>query len=215
MQRGNGSDGFLVACLSSAADLCLVSALPYGRASVRQYIIYLVSLSFYSVYGFLHLNEMSSMAAFAVAYRRYDLVRRLEEEEIPEEEQAYILRELDRRETEYMRLQRHKMSVEDFELLTIIGRGAFGEVSRLFCDRLWRELPLFSLFSCTTCSRSMWKEWRQQKQRGRGRLYVLFPAEGTARWSLLSTMKLYCMISLVFLHDGIGWCPAALPAWVL
>lgn len=60
--------------------------------------------------------------------RRNELVRRLDEEEIPEEEQAYILRELDRRETEYMRLQRHKMSVEDFELLTIIGRGAFGEV---------------------------------------------------------------------------------------
>ncbi|AQK93841.1 Boron transporter 4 [Zea mays] len=29
-----------------------------------------------------------------------------------------------------MRLQRHKMGVDDFELLTIIGRGAFGEVSK-------------------------------------------------------------------------------------
>ena len=27
-----------------------------------------------------------------------------------------------------MRLRRHKMGVDDFELLTIIGRGAFGEV---------------------------------------------------------------------------------------
>ena len=27
-----------------------------------------------------------------------------------------------------MRLQRHKMGVEDFELLTMIGKGAFGEV---------------------------------------------------------------------------------------
>ena len=27
-----------------------------------------------------------------------------------------------------MRIQRHKMGVDDFELLTIIGRGAFGEV---------------------------------------------------------------------------------------
>jgi hypothetical protein len=27
-----------------------------------------------------------------------------------------------------MRLKRHKICVDDFELLTIIGRGAFGEV---------------------------------------------------------------------------------------
>ncbi len=45
----------------------------------------------------------------------------------PEDEQN-LLKELERKETEYMRLQRHKMGVDDFELLTIIGRGAFGEV---------------------------------------------------------------------------------------
>lgn len=28
-----------------------------------------------------------------------------------------------------MRLQRHKLGVEDFELLTMIGKGAFGEVN--------------------------------------------------------------------------------------
>jgi len=84
----------------------------------------------------LHGHPSSYMSFLMVAItvvvnRRYDLVRRLEEEELPEEEQAYILRELDRRETEYMRLQRHRDDVEDFELLTIIGRGAFGEVPRM------------------------------------------------------------------------------------
>lgn len=39
-----------------------------------------------------------------------------------------LLKELERKETEYIRLKRHKISVDDFELLTIIGRGAFGEV---------------------------------------------------------------------------------------
>ena len=47
---------------------------------------------------------------------------------MPEEEQAHILREFETKESEYMRLQRHKLGVDDFELLTIIGRGAFGEV---------------------------------------------------------------------------------------
>eukprot|EP00475_Leptophrys_vorax_P035569 TRINITY_DN5870_c0_g2_i1.p1 TRINITY_DN5870_c0_g2~~TRINITY_DN5870_c0_g2_i1.p1 ORF type:complete len:514 (-),score=51.29 TRINITY_DN5870_c0_g2_i1:624-2075(-) len=60
--------------------------------------------------------------------RRFELESKLEEEEISEEEKQRILQELERRETEFRRIQRHKMSVDDFELLTIIGRGAFGEV---------------------------------------------------------------------------------------
>lgn len=56
------------------------------------------------------------------------LERKLQDAEVPVEEQNNILKHLEKKETEYMRLQRHKMGVEDFELLTIIGRGAFGEV---------------------------------------------------------------------------------------
>ncbi|XP_068657473.1 uncharacterized protein [Aristolochia californica] len=65
--------------------------------------------------------------------RRWILERKLADAEISEEEQNNLLKYLEKKETEYMRLQRHKMGVDDFELLTIIGRGAFGEV------RLCRE----------------------------------------------------------------------------
>ncbi|KAK9265929.1 hypothetical protein L1049_021446 [Liquidambar formosana] len=65
--------------------------------------------------------------------RRWVLERNLADSDVSEEEQTNILKYLERKETEYMRLQRHKMGVDDFELLTIIGRGAFGEV------RLCRE----------------------------------------------------------------------------
>lgn len=51
--------------------------------------------------------------------------------DVSEEEHNNLLKDLERKETEYMRLQRHKMGVDDFELLTIIGRGAFGEVMAL------------------------------------------------------------------------------------
>lgn len=47
---------------------------------------------------------------------------------MPKEEQMNLIKDLERKETEYMRLRRHKICVDDFELLTIIGRGAFGEV---------------------------------------------------------------------------------------
>lgn len=60
--------------------------------------------------------------------RRWILESKLADAEVSEEEQNSLLKYLEQKETEYMRIQRHKMGVDDFELLTIIGRGAFGEV---------------------------------------------------------------------------------------
>lgn len=54
--------------------------------------------------------------------------RRAEEAKVSTEEQEEMLRNLERRETEYMRFQRHKVGIDDFEQLTVIGKGAFGEV---------------------------------------------------------------------------------------
>ncbi|XP_057973007.1 uncharacterized protein LOC131161330 isoform X2 [Malania oleifera] len=60
--------------------------------------------------------------------RRRTLQRRAQEAQISNEDQEMMLRNLERKETEYMRLQRHKVGIDDFEQLTIIGKGAFGEV---------------------------------------------------------------------------------------
>ncbi|XP_008804266.1 serine/threonine-protein kinase tricornered-like [Phoenix dactylifera] len=60
--------------------------------------------------------------------RRYNLEKKLADADLSEEEHSNILKHLEKKETEYMRLQRHKMGVDDFELLTMIGKGAFGEV---------------------------------------------------------------------------------------
>ncbi|KAK7328985.1 hypothetical protein VNO77_23127 [Canavalia gladiata] len=60
--------------------------------------------------------------------RRSVLQKKLASSQVPEEEQINLLKDLERKETEYMRLKRHKICVDDFDLLTIIGRGAFGEV---------------------------------------------------------------------------------------
>jgi serine/threonine kinase 38 len=49
---------------------------------------------------------------------------------MPAEEQLKILGELEKRESDFTRLQRARLSADDFEPLTIIGRGAFGEVRR-------------------------------------------------------------------------------------
>ncbi|GAB2265956.1 hypothetical protein Dimus_000990 [Dionaea muscipula] len=60
--------------------------------------------------------------------RRDMLQRKLEDADVSKEEQNNILKYFERKETEYMRLQRHKMGADDFEPLTMIGKGAFGEV---------------------------------------------------------------------------------------
>ncbi|XP_061367487.1 uncharacterized protein LOC133310553 [Gastrolobium bilobum] len=60
--------------------------------------------------------------------RRTILEKKLADADVSEEDQNNLLKFLEKKETEYMRLQRHKMGVDDFELLTMIGKGAFGEV---------------------------------------------------------------------------------------
>ncbi|KAL5697331.1 non-specific serine/threonine protein kinase [Ranunculus cassubicifolius] len=60
--------------------------------------------------------------------RRNVLERKLADADVSKEEHNNILKHLEKKETEYMRLQRHKMGADDFELLTMIGKGAFGEV---------------------------------------------------------------------------------------
>ncbi|KAK6912839.1 Protein kinase domain [Dillenia turbinata] len=60
--------------------------------------------------------------------RRWVLERKLASSDVPKEEQINLIKDLERKETEFMRLKRNKICVNDFELLTIIGRGAFGEV---------------------------------------------------------------------------------------
>lgn len=62
--------------------------------------------------------------------RRWVLERKLASSDVPMEEQINLIKDLERKETEFMRLKRHKICVDDFELLTIIGRGAFGEVRK-------------------------------------------------------------------------------------
>lgn len=63
-----------------------------------------------------------------IIFRRSVLEKQLASSHVPEEEQINQLKDLERKETEYIRLKRHKICVDDFDLLDIIGRGAFGEV---------------------------------------------------------------------------------------
>lgn len=76
---------------------------------------------------FILTDDISTFASLSC--RRCSLEKKLADADVSEEEVNNILKQFEKKETEYMRLQRHKMSVEDFDLLTMIGKGAFGEVN--------------------------------------------------------------------------------------
>ncbi|GFZ17690.1 AGC (cAMP-dependent, cGMP-dependent and protein kinase C) kinase family protein [Actinidia rufa] len=77
----------------------------------------------------LECNIMSIALPFIRLSRRNLLEKKLADADVSEEDQNNLLKFLEKKETEYMRLQRHKMGADDdFELLTMIGKGAFGEV---------------------------------------------------------------------------------------
>ncbi|XP_062208626.1 uncharacterized protein LOC133910091 [Phragmites australis] len=80
--------------------------------------------------------------------RRFKLERQLASSQVPKEQQINLIKDLERKETEYIRLKRHKICVDDFELLTIIGRGAFGEV------RLCREKTSGNIFAMKKLKKS-------------------------------------------------------------
>ncbi|XP_059274861.1 uncharacterized protein LOC132029603 isoform X1 [Lycium ferocissimum] len=80
--------------------------------------------------------------------RRWVLERKLASSDVPKEEQMHLIKDLEQKETEYMRLKRHKICVDDFELLTIIGRGAYGEV------RLCREKKSGNIYAMKKLKKS-------------------------------------------------------------
>nr|GEW87429.1 serine/threonine-protein kinase tricorner-like [Tanacetum cinerariifolium] len=80
--------------------------------------------------------------------RRSLLEKKLADADASEEDQNNLLKFLEKKETEYMRLQRHKMGVDDFELLTMIGKGAFGEV------RICREKSTTNVYAMKKLKKS-------------------------------------------------------------
>jgi serine/threonine kinase 38 len=72
----------------------------------------------------------------------------LERMSLTEEEKLEERQRLARKEKEFSRLQRHQMTADDFEHLSIVGRGAFGEV------RIVREKSTGKLYAMKKLKKS-------------------------------------------------------------
>ena len=63
--------------------------------------------------------------------RRSELEKRLAADtSLPEDRRARQLAQLGRTESSFLRLRRTRLGLEDFKTVKVIGKGAFGEVSR-------------------------------------------------------------------------------------
>ncbi|GLT45049.1 hypothetical protein SLA2020_189130 [Shorea laevis] len=111
--------------------------------------------------------------------RRSVLEKKLASSDVPEEEQINLLKDLERKETEYIRLKRHKISVNDFDLLTIIGRGAFGEV------RLCQEKKSGNIYAM--------KKLKKSEMLSRGQVEHV-----RAERNLLAEVASHCIVKLYY-----------------
>ncbi|XP_011100578.1 serine/threonine-protein kinase tricorner [Sesamum indicum] len=111
--------------------------------------------------------------------RRWILERKLASSDVPKEEQMNLIKDLERKETEFMRLRRNKICVDDFELLTIIGRGAFGEV------RLCRERKSGNIYAM--------KKLKKSEMLSRGQVEHV-----RAERNLLAEVGSHCIVKLYY-----------------
>ncbi|XP_022754680.1 serine/threonine-protein kinase tricorner-like isoform X3 [Durio zibethinus] len=111
--------------------------------------------------------------------RRWILERKLAASDVPKEEQLNLIKDLERKETEFMRLKRHKICVNDFDLLTIIGRGAFGEV------RLCRERKSGNIYAM--------KKLKKSEMLMRGQVEHV-----RAERNLLAEVASHCIVKLYY-----------------
>lgn len=72
--------------------------------------------------------QMSVTHAVERNQRRVDLEHKLKTEEGSEERKNRQLQSLGKKESQFLRLRRTRLSLEDFETVKVIGKGAFGEV---------------------------------------------------------------------------------------
>ncbi|KAG8373180.1 hypothetical protein BUALT_Bualt12G0144200 [Buddleja alternifolia] len=111
--------------------------------------------------------------------RRNMIEKKLADGEVTVEEQHNLLKHLEKKETEYMRLQRHKMGADDFEPLTMIGKGAFGEV------RVCRERSTRHVFAMKKLKKSEMLR-RGQVEHVKAERNLLAEVDGNC------IVKLYC-----------------------
>ncbi|GAM23036.1 hypothetical protein SAMD00019534_062110 [Acytostelium subglobosum LB1] len=92
----------------------------YSKETLDAAIATKVSIEQYYTQLFKSLKEREE--------RRVFLERKMEELSLKDEQRSIKRRELDRRETEYIKSRRIRLTGHSFESIKIIGRGAFGEV---------------------------------------------------------------------------------------
>ena len=95
------------------------------------------------------LQNRRQLIAAAMFCRRQSLERALEAAQLSPAEREERIKDLHQQESAYMRMQRQKLTVDHFESIKLIGKGAFGEARRC-------HLGLWSVCARVRASVRMW-----------------------------------------------------------
>lgn len=83
----------------------------------------------------LVLTDQCCLTSALSHFRRVELERKLQADVLMSEERKNRQRaQHGKRESQYLRLRRTKIGLDDFRTVKVIGKGAFGEVSLLYWD---------------------------------------------------------------------------------
>jgi len=107
--------------------------------------------------------------------RRTSLQQKLQELQVEPQQQELAMEAHTRQETDHLRSSRAKLSVQDFEQLDIIGRGAFGEV------RLCRQRATGDIYAMKKLRKAEMVA-KGQVAHVRAELEVMSEAEDTNEW---------------------------------
>lgn len=80
--------------------------------------------------------NLAELPYFIFCHRLAKLEESLKDEGLSEAQKQEKRQQHAQKETEFLRLKRSRLGVEDFEPLKVIGRGAFGEVCAVFMHYL-------------------------------------------------------------------------------
>ena len=116
MRRGAGSDATNISAFGSARLQPISSYVLYAKDAKAQRSI---------------ITVRKGITRASRRCRRWKLEQELQQGKLTEPERREVVDMLEARERDFTRLQRQRMSAADFEPLTLIGRGAFGEVLAL------------------------------------------------------------------------------------
>lgn len=119
--------------LKGFQEVCWIELLQLNfdwSTTIKPLLIKLTSETRGTIFISVHIPSTTHVSlSLSLVCRRTEIENKLAHEHCSEEKKKRQLQSLGRKESQYLRLRRTRLGLEDFVTVKVIGKGAFGEVS--------------------------------------------------------------------------------------